>query len=67
MKSNDSKTARYIALLNAEEFIKGHGEEGGIDEDTFDFDKKLYLREAAKVANMLSKLAEAYRKKHNIK
>jgi hypothetical protein len=58
--------ARYQALTNAEEFIRRHGDEGGIDEDTFDFPEELYHREKLKVAKMLGKLADKLKEKYKL-
>lgn len=49
----ESKEAKILALLNAGAFIEGHGEEGGIDQNDYDCDVELYLRECKKVAKML--------------
>jgi len=67
MKGNESKIARYIALLNASEFIRPHGEEGGFGEEDFDeCTPQQYTREKEKVAEMLSKMAAEYKSKYNL-
>ncbi len=66
MKSNDAKIARLLALENAAEFIRSHGEEGGIEQDDYPIPIDMYLRECTHVANMLQKLADKYRNKYRI-
>ena len=46
--------AQKMALQNASEFIRGHGEEGGIEDDSFDgFTVEQYLAACNRVAKML--------------
>jgi hypothetical protein len=61
--TKDRINARITALTNAAEFIRGHGEEGGIEEDTFDFPVKLYDEEKIKVFKMLTKEADKFEAK----
>ncbi len=56
--NKDRIFAKITALENAAAFIENHGEEGGIEDDTFDFPVDLYLSEAKKVAKMLFREAE---------
>ncbi len=52
--TNEYKKAMKMALQNAAEFIRGHGEEGGIDSDSFeDFSVSQYLRACKKIAREL--------------
>lgn len=56
--TKDRIKARITALTNAAEMIRGHGEEGGIDANTFEFEGKLYHEEKMKVFKMLTKEAD---------
>lgn len=50
--------ARKMALENAAEFIRGHGEEGGIYQEDFEFDIELYLKECKKISKALMNKAK---------
>jgi hypothetical protein len=49
--------AKIHALENAAEFIRGHHEGGGIDDETFGFPLEIYIKESLKLYNRLSKEA----------
>lgn len=67
MKNISSKIARYVALLNASEFIRQHGEEGGFEENDFtNYSEKEYNREKEKIAKMLDKMATDYKSKYHL-
>lgn len=59
-KRAQRRMAKVLVYQNAAEFIRGHGEEGGLDEDSFDFPLEMYLREAKKLAKKLDKLSLKY-------
>lgn len=59
--------AKITALENASEFIRGHGEEGGIEDTQFDdFTVSEYLRQCKTIANKLDKMAERIKNKYGI-
>ena len=64
--TQDRIDAKITALENAAEFIRNHGEEGGIDDDTLDFGTDLYLQEAKKVADFLFRKANAVKVKYGL-
>lgn len=63
--TNDTEKAKYYALTNAAEFIRQHGEEGGLEEDTFPFHLRLYLNQKLRVAAMLERIAAKLHKQIN--
>lgn len=58
IKHSERKLARKLALENASEFIRSHGEEGGIEQKDFPIDTDVYLQECKKVAKSLQKKAD---------
>lgn len=66
MKGNEMKQAHYLSLINAGAFIQSHGEEGGIEQEDYEVDIDLYVKENQKVAEMLYKMAAKYKQKHNL-
>lgn len=57
--------AKIMVYENAAAFIEGHGEEGGLTDETFDFPLKYYLKEAKKLAKRLQRQAEKMSKTIN--
>lgn len=58
--------AKYLAYLNAAEFIRSHGEEGGQYQEDYDMPLELYFAEAAKLADRLELEAAKIKKKYAI-
>jgi hypothetical protein len=57
--------AKMVAYENAAEFIRSHGEEGGIEQNEWCVPVDVYLQEAAKVAKRLNKVADKIRAQIN--
>ena len=60
----DRVIAKYLALTNASEFIRGHGEEGGQNEEDYPCNLQTYYDEAAKIADRLDIEAANHMKKY---
>lgn len=58
---------RILALENASEMIRGHGEEGGQEQEDYDVDLDVYFKQCDYVADLLQKKANALRSKYTIK
>jgi hypothetical protein len=57
--------AKITAFENACEFIRSHGEEGGLDEETFEeFTLDEYLNQCKVVANIIERKKQQLLKKH---
>ncbi len=66
MKGRDRKEAYYLALANAEEMIRCHGEEGGIEQCDYEVDIYIYIEEKKKVAALIGRMADKYKAKHKL-
>lgn len=66
MRSKERKLAYYQALTNAEEMIRTHGEEGGIEQKDYIVDVNVYIEEKNKVADLIGKIANKYKQKHDL-
>lgn len=62
----DRALAKYLAYLNAGEFIRGHGEEGGQYQEDYPCDLETYFEEAAKLANRLGLAANKIKLKYKL-
>jgi len=63
---NERASAKYLAYLNAAEFIRGHGEEGGQYQEDYDMPIELYFSEAKKVADRLDSEAAKIKAKYKL-
>jgi hypothetical protein len=57
--------AKYLAYLNAAEFIRSHGEEGGQEQEDYDVPLEIYFAEAKKLADRLDHQAAKIKRKFN--